>query len=180
MADTLPPPHINREGEYQPPAFYCDGSLIPTEYPESAVKIIKWYSRSTRFCMLESHGRVGDQAGLVRCRKGLGTRHLLRDQTGHQDKVDSPMTHQASCPTFTQKPCICAKNFSHREDKCKRPHNQTFNRKRVYQTYSFSCGPSSASFGGHLVRLVDHAGEGGFVLTVSERDVDESALRSST
>ncbi|KAH6680003.1 hypothetical protein F5X68DRAFT_156502, partial [Plectosphaerella plurivora] len=40
-ADTLLPPHINRDGAYQPPAFYGDGSLIPREYLDSAVEIIK-------------------------------------------------------------------------------------------------------------------------------------------
>lgn len=40
-ADTLQPPHLNASGEYQPPAFYGDGSLIPREYLDSAVEIIK-------------------------------------------------------------------------------------------------------------------------------------------
>lgn len=56
--NTLEPPHITKEGRYQPPAFvrvlyspggwhgpdlqqYGDGSLIPNEYLESAVEIIK-------------------------------------------------------------------------------------------------------------------------------------------
>ncbi|EOD52259.1 putative taurine catabolism dioxygenase protein [Neofusicoccum parvum UCRNP2] len=40
-ADTLLPPHINKDGVYQPPAFYGDGSLIPREYFDSAVEFIK-------------------------------------------------------------------------------------------------------------------------------------------
>lgn len=51
-ADTLLPPHINRDvayrppafygsGAYQPPAFYGDGGLIPREYFDSAVEFIK-------------------------------------------------------------------------------------------------------------------------------------------
>lgn len=40
-ADTLLPPHINKDGAYQPPAFYGDGSLIPGEYFESAFEFIK-------------------------------------------------------------------------------------------------------------------------------------------
>ncbi|OBR04849.1 Taurine catabolism dioxygenase [Colletotrichum higginsianum IMI 349063] len=40
-ADTLQPPHINKDGKYQPPAFYGDGSLIPREFLDSAVEIIK-------------------------------------------------------------------------------------------------------------------------------------------
>jgi hypothetical protein len=40
-ADTLDPPHINKEGKYQPPALYGDGSLIPKEFFESAVEFIK-------------------------------------------------------------------------------------------------------------------------------------------
>ncbi|KAI9167970.1 Clavaminate synthase-like protein [Paramyrothecium foliicola] len=39
-AGTLQPPHINKEGKFQPPAFYGDGSLIPEEYFDSAVEII--------------------------------------------------------------------------------------------------------------------------------------------
>lgn len=39
-ANTLWPPHINKDGKYQPPAFYGDGSLIPREYFDSAVDII--------------------------------------------------------------------------------------------------------------------------------------------
>ncbi|TDZ22298.1 Clavaminate synthase-like protein [Colletotrichum orbiculare MAFF 240422] len=40
-AGTLQPPHVNRDGKYQPPAFYGDGSLIPREYLDTAVEIIK-------------------------------------------------------------------------------------------------------------------------------------------
>ncbi|KAK6213839.1 taurine catabolism dioxygenase [Colletotrichum tabaci] len=40
-ADTLQPPHINKDGKYQPPAFYGDGTLIPREFLDSAVEIIK-------------------------------------------------------------------------------------------------------------------------------------------
>ncbi|KAF6802995.1 taurine catabolism dioxygenase [Colletotrichum sojae] len=40
-AGTLEPPHVNKDGQYQPPAFYGDGSLIPREYLDSAVEIIK-------------------------------------------------------------------------------------------------------------------------------------------
>ncbi|KAL0936340.1 taurine catabolism dioxygenase [Colletotrichum truncatum] len=40
-ADTLQPPHTNKDGRYQPPAFYGDDSLIPREYLDSAVQIIK-------------------------------------------------------------------------------------------------------------------------------------------
>ncbi|KAF9876597.1 taurine catabolism dioxygenase [Colletotrichum karsti] len=40
-AGTLQPPHLNKEGKYQPPAFYGDGSLIPREYLDSAIEIIK-------------------------------------------------------------------------------------------------------------------------------------------
>ncbi|KAH7110062.1 hypothetical protein B0J11DRAFT_512602 [Dendryphion nanum] len=39
-AGTLLPPHINRDGHYQPPAFYGDDGLIPQQYFETAVKII--------------------------------------------------------------------------------------------------------------------------------------------
>ncbi|KAJ9139516.1 Clavaminate synthase-like protein [Coniochaeta hoffmannii] len=39
-AGTLHPPHLTDEGRYQPPAFYGDGSLIPSEYFETAVEII--------------------------------------------------------------------------------------------------------------------------------------------
>ncbi|KAK1826184.1 taurine catabolism dioxygenase [Podospora conica] len=39
-SDTLLPPHLNSEGEYQPPVFYGDGSLIPREYLDSAVEYI--------------------------------------------------------------------------------------------------------------------------------------------
>ncbi|KAK0636765.1 hypothetical protein B0T17DRAFT_485930 [Bombardia bombarda] len=38
--DTLEPPHINKEGKYQPPCFYGDGSPIPREYLDSAVEFI--------------------------------------------------------------------------------------------------------------------------------------------
>ncbi|KAF6836542.1 taurine catabolism dioxygenase [Colletotrichum plurivorum] len=40
-AGTLEPPHVNKDGQYQPPAFFGDGSLIPREYLDSAVEIIK-------------------------------------------------------------------------------------------------------------------------------------------
>lgn len=40
-AGTLEAPHINKDRKYQPPAFYGDGSLIPTEYFESAIRFIK-------------------------------------------------------------------------------------------------------------------------------------------
>ncbi|KAK2063064.1 Clavaminate synthase-like protein [Colletotrichum caudatum] len=40
-AGTLQPPHINNEGQYQPPAFYGDGSTIPRQFLDSAVEIIK-------------------------------------------------------------------------------------------------------------------------------------------
>ncbi|KAK0746460.1 hypothetical protein B0T18DRAFT_465526 [Schizothecium vesticola] len=39
-SDTLLPPHLNSEGEFQPPVFYGDGSLIPREYLDSAVEYI--------------------------------------------------------------------------------------------------------------------------------------------
>ncbi|KAF2110439.1 hypothetical protein BDV96DRAFT_615335 [Lophiotrema nucula] len=39
-ADTLLPPHINKDGKYQPPVFYGDGELIPRKYFDSAVEII--------------------------------------------------------------------------------------------------------------------------------------------
>ncbi|KAK3379057.1 hypothetical protein B0T24DRAFT_144790 [Lasiosphaeria ovina] len=39
-AGTLLPPHLTGDGKYQPPAFYGDGSLIPREYLDSAVKFI--------------------------------------------------------------------------------------------------------------------------------------------
>ncbi|KAK0643287.1 hypothetical protein B0T16DRAFT_391837 [Cercophora newfieldiana] len=38
--DTLLPPHINSAGQYQPPVFYGDDSLIPREYLEAAVEHI--------------------------------------------------------------------------------------------------------------------------------------------
>ncbi|KAL2132254.1 hypothetical protein VTI74DRAFT_4049 [Chaetomium olivicolor] len=38
--DTLLPPHLSRDGEYLPPCFYGDGSLIPREYLDSAVEFI--------------------------------------------------------------------------------------------------------------------------------------------
>ncbi|KAK4448321.1 hypothetical protein QBC34DRAFT_465651, partial [Podospora aff. communis PSN243] len=38
--DTLLPPHLNAKGQYQPPVFYGDDSLIPREYLDSAVKFI--------------------------------------------------------------------------------------------------------------------------------------------
>jgi hypothetical protein len=41
----LLPPHINKDGAYQPPAFYGDGSPIPREYLDSAVEIIKYVTR---------------------------------------------------------------------------------------------------------------------------------------
>ncbi|KAK4125177.1 Clavaminate synthase-like protein [Parathielavia appendiculata] len=37
---TLLPPHVSSEGEYLPPCFYGDGSLIPREYLDSAVEFI--------------------------------------------------------------------------------------------------------------------------------------------
>ncbi|KAK1569713.1 uncharacterized protein LY79DRAFT_679488 [Colletotrichum navitas] len=40
-ADTLQPPHINKEGRYQPPAFYGNSSAIRREFLDSAVEIIK-------------------------------------------------------------------------------------------------------------------------------------------
>ncbi|OHW92584.1 taurine catabolism dioxygenase [Colletotrichum incanum] len=46
-AGTLQPPHVNKEGRYQPPAFYGDGSLIPREFLDSAVEIIKWVDVTT-------------------------------------------------------------------------------------------------------------------------------------
>ncbi|KAH7031485.1 uncharacterized protein B0I36DRAFT_243103 [Microdochium trichocladiopsis] len=39
-AGSLLPPHINNDGQYQPPAFYGDGSLIPREYLDYAVAVI--------------------------------------------------------------------------------------------------------------------------------------------
>lgn len=39
-AGTLLPPHVNKDGQYQPPAFYGDGGLIPRKYFETAVRII--------------------------------------------------------------------------------------------------------------------------------------------
>ncbi|GJC99490.1 taurine catabolism dioxygenase [Colletotrichum higginsianum] len=50
-ADTLQPPHINKDGKYQPPAFYGDGSLIPREFLDSAVEIIKSVNHAVQ------HGR---------------------------------------------------------------------------------------------------------------------------
>ncbi|KAK4183503.1 hypothetical protein QBC35DRAFT_456205 [Podospora australis] len=39
--ETLLPPHLSKEkGEYLPPCFYGDGSLIPREYLDSAVEFI--------------------------------------------------------------------------------------------------------------------------------------------
>lgn len=40
-AGTLEPPHINSKGAFQPPALYGDGSLIPREYLDSALEIIR-------------------------------------------------------------------------------------------------------------------------------------------
>ncbi|KAL1967160.1 hypothetical protein VTN77DRAFT_3451 [Rasamsonia byssochlamydoides] len=40
-AGSLDPPHINKDGRYQPPAFYGDGSPIPHRYLQAAVDIIK-------------------------------------------------------------------------------------------------------------------------------------------
>ncbi|WQF84783.1 Putative TauD/TfdA-like domain, taurine dioxygenase TauD-like superfamily [Colletotrichum destructivum] len=59
-ADTLQPPHINKDGKYQPPAFYGDGSLIPREFLDSAVEIIKsvislWLRRRLNHAV--QHGR---------------------------------------------------------------------------------------------------------------------------
>ncbi|PVH91618.1 Clavaminate synthase-like protein [Periconia macrospinosa] len=39
-AQTLEPPHLNKEGKYQPPAFYGDGSLIDRKYFDAAVEVI--------------------------------------------------------------------------------------------------------------------------------------------
>ncbi|KAK5661146.1 hypothetical protein OQA88_11037 [Cercophora sp. LCS_1] len=38
--DTLLPPHLDKEGKYNPPVFYGDGALIPTEYLQTAVDYI--------------------------------------------------------------------------------------------------------------------------------------------
>ncbi|KAL1989112.1 hypothetical protein VTN96DRAFT_5875 [Rasamsonia emersonii] len=40
-AGSLEPPHINKDGRYQPPAFYGDGSPIPHRYLQTAVEIVK-------------------------------------------------------------------------------------------------------------------------------------------
>ncbi|EKG10559.1 hypothetical protein MPH_12417 [Macrophomina phaseolina MS6] len=40
-AGTLEAPHINAEGAYQPPAFYGDGEIIPSEYFDAAVEFIR-------------------------------------------------------------------------------------------------------------------------------------------
>ncbi|KAF2011585.1 Clavaminate synthase-like protein [Aaosphaeria arxii CBS 175.79] len=53
-AETLQPPHINKDGRYQPPAFYGDDSLIPREYYDTAVEIIK----STRSLVTWNKGDV--------------------------------------------------------------------------------------------------------------------------
>ncbi|TDZ67515.1 Clavaminate synthase-like protein [Colletotrichum trifolii] len=54
-AGTLQPPHVNRDGKYQPPAFYGDGSIIPREYLDTAVEIIKTMLYNTA----GSHGQGG-------------------------------------------------------------------------------------------------------------------------
>ncbi|RVX73344.1 hypothetical protein B0A52_02986 [Exophiala mesophila] len=38
---TLDPPYLNKEGAYQPPALYADGSPVPHEYLEKAVQIVE-------------------------------------------------------------------------------------------------------------------------------------------
>ncbi|KAH8679602.1 hypothetical protein BGZ60DRAFT_524818 [Tricladium varicosporioides] len=39
-AGSLEPPYLNKKGKLQPPAFYGDGSVIPHQYMDLAVKIV--------------------------------------------------------------------------------------------------------------------------------------------
>ncbi|KAF5010271.1 hypothetical protein FDECE_3556 [Fusarium decemcellulare] len=77
-AGTLEPPHINKNGEYQPPAFYGDGSLIPREYLDSAVKIIH-----------ETRSLVTWQSGDVLLLDNHAVQHAREPWTGNRKLLAS-------------------------------------------------------------------------------------------
>ncbi|KAF2711035.1 Clavaminate synthase-like protein, partial [Pleomassaria siparia CBS 279.74] len=77
-ASTLDPPHLNERKQYQPPAFYGDGSLIPRVYLESAVEIIK-----------ETRSLVTWKKGDVLLLDNLAVQHAREPWTGHRKLLAS-------------------------------------------------------------------------------------------
>ncbi|KAL2000780.1 hypothetical protein VTN02DRAFT_2645 [Thermoascus thermophilus] len=68
---SLDPPYINREGRYQPPALYGDGSPIPHRYLQTAVDIIK-----------ETRSLVTWKAGDALLLDNLAVQHAREPWTG--------------------------------------------------------------------------------------------------
>ncbi|KAF2790237.1 hypothetical protein K505DRAFT_251638, partial [Melanomma pulvis-pyrius CBS 109.77] len=75
---TLEPPHVNKDGRYQPPAFYGDGGLIPKRYFESAVEIIK-----------ETRSLVSWKKGDVILLDNLAVQHAREPWTGERKLLAS-------------------------------------------------------------------------------------------
>ncbi|KAJ9132116.1 Clavaminate synthase-like protein [Pleurostoma richardsiae] len=83
-SNTLEPPHINKDGRYQPPAYYGDGTLIPRVYLESAVEIIN-----------ETRSLVSWTAGDVLLLDNHAVQHAREPWTGPRKLLASLWDHPA-------------------------------------------------------------------------------------
>ncbi|KAK4212629.1 Clavaminate synthase-like protein [Rhypophila decipiens] len=76
--ETLFPPHLTKDGDFRPPAFYGDGSLIPREYLDSAVEFIT-----------QNRSLITWKAGDVVLLDNHAVQHAREPWTGHRKLLAS-------------------------------------------------------------------------------------------